>query len=104
MADEHHPSPVDLPGPPMTSGPVLRWTTTIIAVTTLFLGLTNATALNGWAVELAPTPVSARIVAATEAWEETTERLLLAAPRAWMHARWKELQALRFKGQEPAAQ
>lgn len=102
MSEDHHPSPVDLPGGPDFHGRPLRWATIAIAVATLFLGLFNATAINGWAVELAPTPLSARIVAATEAWEETTEAIGVAAPRAWLHARWKALQTARFKGQEKA--
>ncbi|SNT08152.1 hypothetical protein SAMN06295912_1386 [Sphingomonas laterariae] len=104
MSDEHHPSPVDLPGEPDTHGRPLVWTSVTIAVATLFLGLTNAISLNGWAVELAPTETSARIVTVTESWEETTEAIGLAAPRAWLHARWKQLQALRFEGQDPAAE
>lgn len=104
MAEEHHPSPVDLPAEPDFHGRPLLWTSITIAVATLFLGLTNATSLNGWAVELAPTETSARIVAITESWEDTTEALGLAAPRAGLHARWKQLQTARFEGQEPAAE
>jgi len=95
---------VDLPAEPDFHGRPLVWTTIAIFVAALFLGLTNATSLNAWAVELAPTETSARIVAITEDWEETTEALGLAAPRAWLHARWKQLQAARFAGQAAAAE
>lgn len=89
-------SPVDLPDDMPKDDDALGWTSLVIMTASLFLLLTNATALNGWAVELAPSPMTVRIVAATERWEELTERFGLAAPRAALHARWTELQAARF--------
>lgn len=100
MYDEHHPSPVDLPGEPDFHGRPLMWTSIAIAVATLFLALFNATSIRSWAVELPPTAVSLRIVEVVEQWEGATEAIGIAAPRAFLHAQWKKLQALRFDGQE----
>lgn len=99
MADHphHFASPVDLP---MMEGesdrPALGWASSAIALATLVLLVMNATALHSWAVELPPTPLATRIVAITDAWEETTVRTGLAAPRATMHGWWKQGQAARF--------
>lgn len=103
MTDEHHPSPVNLPGEPDFHGRPLAWTSIAIAVATLFLALFNATSIRSWAVDLPPTAINVRIAEAAEQWEGTTEAIGIAAPRAWLHARWKDLQALRFSGQEPAS-
>jgi len=103
VSEEHHPSPVDLPGEPDFHGRPLLWASIAIAVATLFLGLFNATSIRSWAVDLPPTAASLRIATAAEQWEETTEAIGVAAPRAWLHAQWKKLQALRFPGQEPAS-
>lgn len=97
--DPHHfASPVDLPAEIEAEDalrPALGWTSGAIAIATLLLLLMNATALHGWAVELPPTPLTARIVAATEDWDETTERVGLASPRATLHGWWKQAQAAR---------
>ncbi len=95
-------SPVDLPGSQTIGGRPLLWTSVTVTVAALFLLLTNATAINGWAVELAPTATSARVVAVTEGWERTTDQLGLGAPRAVVHGWWKQAQALRF-GSERAS-
>lgn len=104
MTDEHHPSPVDLPGEPNYEGHPLAWTTGAIAVAALFLALFNATSIRSWAVELPPTAINMQVVAAAEQWEGITEAIGIAAPRAFLHARWKDLQALRFGGQGEAAE
>ena len=94
-------SPVDLPGDKMEASP-FGWTGRIIATATLFLFLFNASALNGWAAELPPSALTARIVAATSAWESLTDTIGFGAPRAWLHARWKKAEAARLGGAEGA--
>jgi hypothetical protein len=94
-------SPVDLPGEKVEASP-FGWTGKIIATATLFLFLFNANALNGWAAELPPSALTARIVATTGAWEGFTDTIGLGAPRAWLHARWKKAEAARFGGAEGA--
>lgn len=97
--DPHHfASPVDLPAEIEAEDalrPALAWTSGAIAIAAMLLLMMNATALHGWAVELPPTPLTARIVATTEAWQETTERIGLASPRATLHGWWKQAQAAR---------
>lgn len=93
---QHQESPVDLPGDVLAGGRPLAWTSVTIAVATLFLAATNATAINGWAVELEPSPLTARVAAASGWWLAATDRAGLGGPRAWVHARWEAAQAGRF--------
>lgn len=95
------PSPVDLPG----SGGVragLGWATVAIAMASLFLLLTNAQALDGWAAEQEPSETMVRVTDATAGWLAATERMGASQPRAWMHGVWKRAQAARFSGQAAA--
>ncbi|WP_231639262.1 hypothetical protein [Sphingomonas profundi] len=94
-------SPVDLPGSTLIGGRPLLWTTTAIYLAAAFLLLTNASAINGWAVELPPTATTARLVAITEGWQATTDRLGLGAPRALVNGWWKRAQAARFGSERP---
>ena len=94
-------SPVDLPGSTLIGGRPLLWTTVTIYLAALFLLLTNAEAIHGWAVELPPTALSARVVAASEQWQATTDRLGLGTTRATVHGWWKQAQAARFKAERP---
>ena len=89
-------SPVDLPGSTTIGGRPLLWTSVAVYLAAAFLLLTNAVALNGWAVELPPTATSARIVAVTEGWQAATERLGLGAARATVHRWWTQAQDARF--------
>lgn len=95
-------SPVDLPGSMLAGGHPLRWAATTIATASLFLLLTNAESLNGWAAEQTPSPLMVRVTDATEGWLALTEQLGLAAPRSHAHALWKKAQGARFEGQEAA--
>ncbi|TVV73394.1 hypothetical protein FOY91_12305 [Sphingomonas solaris] len=94
-------SPVDLPGSTTIGGRPLLWTTTAIYLAAAFLLMTNATAIHGWAVELPPNALSARVVTITERWEATTDRLGLGTPRAVVHGWWKQAQAARFGAERP---
>ena len=103
MAHDPHPSrddmasPVDLPGEDEEGG-ALGWASGVIAIATAFLFLFNANALHGWAAELPPNALNARIVTAAAEWEALTDRIGLGAPRAWLHARWKAAEEARFGG------
>lgn len=90
-------SPVDLPPLPDEHHP-LRWTTTVVVVTTAFLALFNASALQGWAYELAPGPYTARVVAAADGWYGFTARLGLDRPVALMHGWWQSVKAAELGG------
>lgn len=95
-------SPVDLPPPDEDSAaarPALSWTSVILLVASLFLLVANASTLTGWAEELEPSPVSARVLRAAQDWEVLVEPA--GRPRAWLHDRWKALQALRFGKEKP---
>ncbi len=96
-------SPVDLPGSQLIGGHPLGWTTVTITVASLFLALTNAVSINAWAAELAPSPTSARIVAASEWWLATSDAIGLGGTRAAMHRERKGWQAARFDGQPAVA-
>jgi len=92
------PSPVDLPGGE-GGGNALGWAGGTILIASLFLLLTNAQALNGWAAEQEPSETMVRVTGATEGWLAATERMGAARPRAALHGVWKRAQALRFPGQ-----
>lgn len=92
-------SPVDLPRDEVaTQGRPLLWTTLVIATASLFLLVANAASLQGWAAELEPGPLTVPVVEATQEWKDLTDRLGLGAPRAWLHARWKDAESARFPG------
>jgi hypothetical protein len=91
-------SPVDLPGAEEDGPGSLGWTSGVIAIATAFLFLFNANALHGWAAELPPNALNARIVLAAGQWEALTDRIGLGAPRAWLHARWKAAEEAKFPG------
>ena len=100
----HTSSPVDLPEPAVPlPHDGLKWTTTVIAVATIFLLVFNAHALRGWAYELSPTDTTARVVSASESWYDLTTRAYLNRPVEALHHWWRGNMNLRFPGQDPAA-
>jgi hypothetical protein len=100
----HTSSPVDLPEP---AAPLphdgLKWTTTVMAITAAFLLVFNAHSLRGWAWELSPNDVTARVVTASEGWYGLTAKVGLNRPYEELHAWWRRNMNLRFPGQEAAA-
>lgn len=92
------PSPVDLPGGE-GGGDALGWAGAAILIASLFLLLTNAQALNGWAAEQTPSETMVRVTGATEGWLAATVRMGVAQPREAMHGVWKRAQRARFPGQ-----
>jgi hypothetical protein len=100
----HTSSPVDLPEPAVPlPHDGLRWTTTIIAIASVFLLVFNAGSLRGWAYELTPTDTNAKIVSATETWYDLTAGLGLNRPVDALHHWWRGNMNLRFPGQPEAA-
>jgi hypothetical protein len=89
-------SPVDLPGEE-AERPALGWATGVIGGATLFLALTNAASIDGWARELPPGPYAGRATAATGHWLEITDAIGIGAPRATVHGWWKRAEAARFR-------
>jgi hypothetical protein len=80
----------------------LRWTATVIAVSAGLLALLNAQALTGWADELAPGPVSVKLVAAANAWEDMTGSL--GVPHARLHKAWKQVERVDWSPRAPEVQ
>ena len=97
-----HDFPVDLPDAPPPDGDALRWTTMIIAITSIGLLLTNATTIAEWGAEMTPSASVVRFVNVADRWRAFTDRTGLGAARKGVHAVWKKLEAARFHGQEPA--
>lgn len=93
---EHFRSPVDLPEPALIGGSSLGWTTTVIATVALLLLVTNAVSIRDWANELTPGPWQGRLAATADGWAAATAAAGVATPRAWLHARWTDLEAARF--------
>ena len=88
-------SPVDLPGAPEESA--LAWASVAIGVAALFLLLTNAATLDGWARDLPPGPYAERATEASGRWAASTDRFGLGSPHAALHALWKKAEAARFQ-------
>lgn len=100
MGLEHTLSPVDLPpaDPPLEHP--LRWTTVVIAVACAVLLPLNATAIRGWAYELAPNASTERVIVATERWYDATATLGLNLPTDTMRGWWAAAQAVEFASPE----
>ncbi len=100
----HTSSPVDLPEPAVPlPHDGLKWTSIVIAVAAAFLLVFNAHSLRGWAYELVPDDVSAKIVTVSETWYDATASVGLNRPVEALHAWWRGNMNLRFPGQEAAA-
>ena len=56
----------------------------------------NAGTIDGWARDLPPGRIAARLTRATAGWVAATDRFGLGAPRALVHAQWRRAQALSF--------
>ena len=78
----------------------LRWTVTVIALTTALLAVLNAQSLRGWAEEVPPEqPGAMTLVAAATTWEETTASAGLSLGRAQLHKAWKGMESARWTPQ-----
>jgi hypothetical protein len=95
-------SPVDLPEPPAPLPHGLAWTSRAIAVATVFLALTNAHAIRGWAYQLPPTDYSAPVVSAAESWFDAMDSIGLNRPVEAVHGWWQSVKDRRFAGQASA--
>ena len=91
-------SPVDLPGEDPGEGSPLGWTSIVVATAALFLLFTNAVTIDDWAKDLAPSATTARLTAITGGWMAMTDAVGTGAPRAFVHARWKRIEAAQFQG------
>ncbi len=96
-----HDFPVDLPDAPPPDDGALRWTWSIIALTSLGLLLTNAATIAEWGAEMTPSTTVVRFVNIADRWHAFTDRTGLGAVRKEVHTGWKKLEAARFPGQAP---
>lgn len=96
MKEHELASPVDLPGEPIESGDPLGWTTLVIAVAALLLLVANAGTLSAWVDEKPVSDLQQQASQRAADWKATMDAAGITAPRDWLHARWKELQAMRF--------
>ncbi len=102
MAHDEFESPVDLPGKDMPGMSGLAWASIVMAVSSLFLLLTNAVAITSWIAEMPASPIQVRALEAAERWEAITEPL--GRPRAWLRAHWEELEKMKFDNAPQAAE
>lgn len=102
MKEHELASPVDLPGEPYERGDPLAWTTVAIAVAALVLLFANAGTLSAWVDEKPVTQPQQEASERAAGWKATMDALGLTAPRDWLHAEWKALQATRFDNEAPA--
>lgn len=103
MTDSHD-FPVDLPADPDGGEGALRWTAGILTIATLALALLNAEAIAGWTHDLPPSPGTARVMTAADAWHDATGRLGFGAAHAGLHQLWKRAQASRWPGDSCCAE
>ena len=89
-------SPVDLPAEPLSGGDPLLWTTVTIAVAALLLLFANAGTLAGWVDEKPVSEPQQQASQRAADWKATMDAAGATAPRDWLHAQWKRLQAARF--------
>lgn len=101
MTDSHD-FPVDLAPDPDIGAGALRWTASVLAFVTLALALLNAGAIANWSHELAPSPATAKLMAAADAWQGATARFGLDTPHAALHQGWKHAQSARWPGRSEA--
>jgi len=93
--------PADLPDQSDDGATALKWTASVIALTTLGLALFNPTAISDWADDLPPGPTTVHVVAMSEGWAAAADRLGLAAGHARLHAAWKTAERTDWKGRQP---
>ena len=91
----HTPSPIDLPEPELEADG-LGWTFGVIALTALFLLLTNAVSLRDWIDDQPPSLVQAQAASIADQWVQITEQFGIGLPRNAMHTQWKRAEGARF--------
>ena len=101
MNDDHD-FPVELTPDPDGGAGALRWTAGVLALTALALAMLNAGSIANWSHELSPSPGTAKVMAAADAWQGATVRFGLDAPHAGMHRVWKRAESMRWPGEGPA--
>lgn len=101
MKEHELASPVDLPGEPVERGDPLAWTTVAILTAALVLLFANAGTLAAWVDEKPVSQPQQQASGLAGRWKETMDAAGLTAPRDWLHARWKALQAKRFGEEAP---
>ena len=79
----------------------LKWTATVVALTTLGLALLNPTAISGWFDDLPPGPTTVRLATISESWAEAADRIGLGMGHAKLHAAWKTAERTDWKGRQP---
>ena len=94
-------SPVDLPGDPIEGSHPFGYAAVAIIVAALVLLCANAGALSGWIDERDPTPAQQQASDLANRWTATMDAAGVTAPRAALHARWKQAQAARFGDELP---
>lgn len=101
MKEHELASPVDLPEAPIERRAFL-WTATTIVTAALLLLFANAGTLAAWVDEKPVSEVQQQASAAAGGWKAAMDATGLTAPRAALHAGWKQLQAMRFGDEAPA--
>lgn len=76
----------------------LRWTASVIVLSTIGLALLNPSAIDGWVGDLPPTPTTERLAVVTGAWADAANHIGLGASHAGMHAAWKAAERADWSG------
>jgi hypothetical protein len=100
MGDPHD-FPTDLGDDGETPRQAMRWTASIVAMSTLGLALLNPGAIDDWVNDLPPTPLTLRLTAIADAYMESAIGTGLGAGHARLHSAWKTAERTDWAGRRP---
>ena len=93
--------PTDLGGDTEPLRETMRWTVTVIALSTIGLALLNPGAIDDWVNDLPPSPLTLRLATLSGAYAEAANSVGLDVGHARMHAAWKMAERADWLGRQP---
>jgi hypothetical protein len=100
MADPYE-FPTDLGDDVEPPRDAMRWSATVIGLSTLGLALLNPEALDGWVNDVPPSLWTLRLSTITGAYAEGAENIGLGTAHARMHRAWKKAERADWSGRQP---